>query len=343
MKLIYIYIFIIGLSSLFWSCETDVNNSNDPFIVEDEGPITHSLDTAVGYCFQMGKDGLEEQIEVEIHGNKIEGQGLRVYTHEQKRFRLVIEGIIDGEEAEVMIYASGGNKKAVESYEHRETWVLGEEELIVKNRKIKLAEGDFKFYRTTCRAYKNVDTTRYDSFSGFTEGYAVVSKKGYYGVINEKKELVIPTQYRDLGAVNEGTISFFDENTGLYGLLDVTGKVLVEAKYPEIHPFNEGLAAFLNEEGKWGFMNKDLEVVIEPIYMGINFFKPDPNRHPFYEGLANVQTANSKWNYINTKGEMVIAGNFLFAKSFVNGEAEVFKNNKWYTINKSGKCVKNCD
>jgi hypothetical protein len=343
MKLSYtvIYAFVIALSSFFWSCGTGMN---DPIAIGDGGgPITHSLDTAVGYCFQMGKNGLEEQIEVEIHGNKIEGQGVRVYTNEQKVFRLIIEGVIDGEEADVNIYATGGNKRAVESYEHREIWVLAEEELMVKNRKIKLAEGDFKFYRTTCRAYKNVDTTRYDTFAGFINGYAVVSKKGYYGVINKKNELIIPTKYRDLGVVNEGSISFFDEHSGLYGLLNIDGEIIIEAKYVEVHCFNEGLAAFLSEEGKWGFMNKDLEIIIEPIYMGINFFKPDPSRHAFYEGLANVQTENSKWNYINTKGETVIAGDFLFAKSFVNGEAEVFKDNKWYTINKSGKCIKNCD
>ena len=84
-------------------------------------------------------------------------------------------------------------------------------------------------------------------------------------------------------------------------------------------------------------------MVIEPQYLNINFFKPDPRRHPFNEGLANVQTSNNKWNYINNKGMMVITGNFLFAKSFVNGKAEVFKDNRWYTIDKTGKCIDNCD
>jgi hypothetical protein len=90
-------------------------------------------------------------------------------------------------------------------------------------------------------------------------------------------------------------------------------------------------------------MDKNQKVIIQPKYANINFFKPDPARHPFYEGLANVQLENGFWNYINTKGEMVIAGNFLFAKSFQNGKAEVFKDNKWFTIDKTGKCVANCD
>ena len=215
--------------------------------------------------------------------------------------------------------------------------------MIVKNRNSKEIKGNFKFYRINCGSSKVIDSTRFDSFNGFYEGYAVVSKNGYYGVVNEQWEVTIPLKFKDLGVVNEGSIVFYDQYNGLRGLLDVNGKVIVEAKYSEILCFNEGLAAFLNDDGKWGFMNKDLKVVIKPEFLNINFFKPDPHRHPFNEGLANVQTANNKWNFINNKGEMVIAGNFLFTKSFVNGKAEVYKDNKWYTINKSGKCIRNCD
>ena len=149
--------------------------------------------------------------------------------------------------------------------------------------------------------------------------------------------------YRDLGVVNEGSIVFYDEQKGRSGLLDVNGNILVEAEYAEIHCFNEGLAAFLSEEGKWGFMNRDLEVVIPAKFFGVNFFKPDPTRHPFNEGLANVRISDNQWIFINNKGETIIGGNFLHAESFVGGKAKVFKDNKWFVIDKSGACIENCD
>lgn len=337
---IYIIITITFLC-LLSSCQSDTNSSlpNDILL---NGPLTHNLDTAVGYCYQMAVSSFEERIEVQIQGNKISGTGIRVFSENQKAFSLQIEGLINGDKAQMSIHATE-NRKENNSFVHTETWVLSESELIVKNRNIRGAKGEYTYVRTTCNSYDNKDTTRFDSFNGFFEGYAVVSKNGLYGLVNEKMELTIPALYKDLGIVNEGSIVFYDQFAGLKGLLDVNGKVIVEAKYSEIHCFNEGLAAFLNEEGLWGFMDKDLKVVIKPQFMGVNFFLPDPNRHPFNDGLANVQNPDNKWNYINTKGDFVIKGDFLFSESFKGGKAKVFKDNKWYFINKSGKCIENCD
>ena len=338
----YLY-YIITFTFLFLlnSCQSDTTYSGSDDVLLN-GPITHNLDTAVGYCYQMAVRSFEERIEVQIRGNKISGSGIRVFSKNQKRFRLQIEGMINDDQAEVSIHATE-NRKENNSFVHTETWVLSESELTVKNRNITGAKGEYTYVRTNCNSYKNKDSIRFDSFNGFFEGYAVVSKNGLYGLVNKKMELTIPTTFKDLGIVNEGSIVFYDQNAGLKGLMDVNGNILVEAKYSEIHCFNEGLAAFLNEEGLWGFMDKKLKVVIKPQFMGVNFFLPDPNRHPFNEGLANVQGPDNKWNYINTKGDFVIRGDFLFSESFKDGKAKVFKDNKWYYINKSGKCIENCD
>ena len=215
----------------------------------------------------------------------------------------------------------------------------------IKNRKIEGLEGDYQFYRVMCQTQPNKDTNRYDSFGGFNEeGYAVVSKKGKFGVLNKNKELSVPLSYRDLGVIREGAVSFFDEHIGLYGLLDATnGKLLVEPQYIEIMAFSEGLAAVLTADGMWGFLNRDLEMAIEPKFVNVNFFKPDPYRNAFNEGLANVETEPGKWNYIDKTGQIVINGDFSYTKGFKNEEAEVYKDGKWYFINKGGNCSKNCD
>jgi hypothetical protein len=336
--------FVIYIAALFltWACTSDESangGSNGA-----NGPFTHTLDTATGYCFQLFENSIAEGFELEIKGNKIKGAGRRVYLNTQTTYNLVIEGTLDGNTAEVNIYGTDP-RKTEKPFTQRENWEIGEDFLKIKNRKIEGLEGDCEFRRIMCQTQPNKDTTRYDTFDGSNEnGYAVVSKAGKYGVLNKNNELSVPLFYRDLGAIKEGAVTFFDEHIGLYGLLDVTnGKLLVEPKYIEMTAFSEGLAAFLTEEGKWGFLNRDLEVAIAPKFQNINFFKPDPYRNVFNEGLANVETEPGKWNYIDKTGQVVIKEDFLYTKGFENGEAEVYKDGKWYFINKAGTCVKNCE
>lgn len=336
--------FVIYIAAFFliWACTSD--ESTNGTSNGNNGPITHTLDTTVGYCFQLYENSIAEGFEIRIKGNRIEGEGRRSYLSTQTTYRLKFEGTLEGNTAEVNIYATDV-RKTKKPFTHRETWEIGADFLKITNRKIESFEGDYQFHRVLCQTQPNKDTTRYDSFGSFSEGgYAVVSKKGKFGVLNQNNELTVPLLYRDLGVVREGAVSFFDEKIGLYGLLDVTnGKILVEPKYIEIMAFSEGLAAFLTEDGKWGFLNTDLEIAIEPKFTNVNFFKPDPYRNAFNEGLANVETEPGKWNYIDKTGQIVIYGDFSYTKGFKNGEAEVYKDSKWYFINKGGKCIKNCE
>lgn len=343
MKSNYFFIYTIAFF-LIWSCTSDESTNGTAGTDDGGGPITHNLDTTDGYCFQLFEDGVGEGLEITIKGNKVKVAGKRIYLANQVTYRLTGEGILNGNTVEVDLYAAD-TRDVQKPYTHREIWEFSEDFLTIKNRKIEGMEGSYQFYRVTCQTQPNKDTNRYDSFSGFNEGgYAVVSKKGKYGVVNKNNELTVPLFYRDLGTISNGMVSFYDQYMGLYGLLDVTnGKMLAEPKYVEIMGFSDGLAAFLTEEGKWGFLNESLEVVIEPQFTNVNFFKPDPNRRAFNEGLANVEIKQGKWSYIDKTGNVVIAGDFLHTKAFENGEAEVYKDNKWYFINKAGECIRNCD
>jgi hypothetical protein len=311
-------------------------------LVFDNRPLTHSFDTEIGYCFQRANTEIEERYELSIKGNRLIGNGTRLKVKNQQATIIKVLGQISGSSVKVELTSHGQRSPNLvqTTYEY---WEIDTNQLTVSKQKEVNELQYARLLRTNCTQYNNKDTTKFDTFSGFFEGYAVVSKNGLYGLMNEKMELTIPYQYADLGVVNEGSIVYYDKVSGRKGLLDVNGKQLVAPEYAEIHCFNAGLAAFLNEDGLWGFMNKALEIVIEPQYMGMNFFLPDPNRHPFNEGLANVQKQNQKWIYINTKGEVRIQGDFLFAEAFVAGKARVFKNNKWYYIDPTGQCVADCD
>jgi hypothetical protein len=60
--------------------------------------------------------------------------------------------------------------------------------------------------------------------------------------------------------------------------------------------------------------------------------------------MANVALADAKWGYIDTQLKTVIPCTYLFAEPFRGGIARVNKNGpKWSYIDKTGKCVKDCD
>ncbi|MGN0593666.1 MAG: WG repeat-containing protein [Hominimerdicola sp.] len=71
--------------------------------------------------------------------------------------------------------------------------------------------------------------------------------------------------------------------------------------------FIDGLAAF-EKDGKWGFVNSEGKVVIQPEY---------ENAKSFSNGLAAVQK-NGSWGFINESGEMMIDPIFSDAKYFTS-------------------------
>jgi hypothetical protein len=240
-------------------------------LVFDNRPLTHSFDTEIGYCFQRANTEIEERYELSIKGNRLIGNGTRLKVKNQQATIIKVLGQISGSSVKVELTSHGQRSPNLvqTTYEY---WEIDTNQLTVSKQKEVNELQYARLLRTNCTQYNNKDTTKFDTFSGFFEGYAVVSKNGLYGLMNEKMELTIPYQYADLGVVNEGSIVYYDKVSGRKGLLDVNGKQLVAPEYAEIHCFNAGLAAFLNEDGLWGFMNKALEIVIEPQYMGMNFF-----------------------------------------------------------------------
>ena len=48
-----------------------------------------------------------------------------------------------------------------------------------------------------------------------------------------------------------------------YGFIDKNGKVVIEPQFDNVSAFSEGLAK-VEKDGKWGFIHKSGKVVIEP-------------------------------------------------------------------------------
>jgi hypothetical protein len=301
-----------------------------------------------GGCYHMVNEKLNEAVNVSYDDKSLSGSGLRTNLAFNENFELNISGKSMGNgQYDVTIQAKSlmqGRENTIET--HYETWKFEQKKLSVINRNSALFSGNLDFYQVNCDASASKDSTLYDGFFGFQEGYAAVTRKGLWGIIDEKWNLVIPCQYKELGNVSEGTVKFYDEKTQKWGMLEVPGgQVLIPSEFIQMTAFSEGYAAALDDKtAKWCIFNRKGVMVMPPTFWTVSYYAPNPYLKFFNEGMANVALADAKWGYIDTQLKTVIPCTYLFAEPFRGGMARVNKNGpKWSYIDKTGKCVKDCD
>ncbi len=111
----------------------------------------------------------------------------------------------------------------------------------------------------------------------------------------------------------------------------------VDKPFPEVseEDFKNGMA-IINVNDKYGFINQDREIVIQPLYDNVG-------DEGFENGLARV-SLEGKWGFIDLDGNTAINLEYDYASPFNEEElAEVSKNDKFMTIDKEGNIVKEND
>lgn len=143
-------------------------------------------------------------------------------------------------------------------------------------------------------------------------------------------------------------IAFY--NGRKWGYMDNSGVVIIKPQYEEVCAFKNNLAA-VKKKDKWGFIDKNNNVVIPFIY---DILKPvhrlkklyDYTRSVFcdYEGeLCAPVVYNGAWGFINNKNQTVIP--FRYEDICINPDVETSKlfcvkaNNKWGFIDKKRNTV----
>jgi len=190
-------------------------------------------------------------------------------------------------------------------------------------------------------------------------GYFAVKKNGKYGLMNVDQKMTIPPVYKFMTSrgIDHNQVFAQDEN-GMWGSLNVkTGKPIIEFKYerpgtnwscertrlevekgkfvyfdPNGNPIHDGYfsralwfvepfnIAMAKKDGKYGFINKNGEVVINfeySDYKMVEEYKSDDIRFEFgvnkryilEEGYIILEK-DGKWGYLNTKGEVVVPFEF---------------------------------
>lgn len=144
--------------------------------------------------------------------------------------------------------------------------------------------------------YENVTTNGFDS--GFHRGFAKVKKNGKWGVIDTTGKVVIPCSY-DYVSIQNGTgfRIWRVYSGGKYGLVSaVNGAVVVPVKYQEIGSLSMGRIK-MKINGKYGFFDKNGNVVIPARYSRADYFEAD--------GTAKVCGNGREYHYIDLNGNFV--------------------------------------
>lgn len=105
---------------------------------------------------------------------------------------------------------------------------------------------------------------------------------------------------------------------GKYGYVNKKGEIVIEARFDIAWPFEDNLAG-VQIAGKWGFIDTTGKFIIEPQFDAITSFK---------DGVA-VAKANNKWGFIDPLGKPFMKAKFNYAHNFNEGFAPVQNYKKW--------------
>ncbi len=113
-------------------------------------------------------------------------------------------------------------------------------------------------------------------------------------------------------------------------LMDKQGDLYTVDGVVKINDFHDNMAAVMDKNMKYGYINTNLEWIIEPTY---------DYAGDFNEGYAHVRLGD-KHMYINTQGDISIFGDFVEAGDFSNGLAPAKNDNYlWGYIDYNGNYI----
>lgn len=178
---------------------------------------------------------------------------------------------------------------------------------------------DVYFDRSTGHYFRHKGF-QFHIYQRFAEGLCVVErpedeKKGY---IDRSGRVVIPFQY-------DGAARFEDGCARVYvgeepGIIDATGGWVIEpGRYKSLGWYSEGRCAFSTDGVHWGFLDRQGNVVIPPVFSAVRSMPVH-----FAEGLCLVKH-HQEMVYINLSGKVAIRlpEKVTYAYPFSDGMARV--------------------
>lgn len=199
----------------------------------------------------------------------------------------------------------------------------------------------------------------YERVGVFAEGLAKVRKNGKWGFIDAQGQEVIAAIYESVRDFSEGLAAVMQrKKRGMEAFyIDVDGKPVFDNSYPTdgsywpIHSFNENLAAVEDPNTrKIGFINKQGNFAISPLFIGSVGQRGRPALHPFSgfsRGYAWVKTDRES-GLVDAKGVFLVKGKYtqpltdssaappFYHKSFSEGLCLVEEENAFFYVDLKG-------
>ena len=146
-------------------------------------------------------------------------------------------------------------------------------------------------------------------------GIVAVSNNGKWVLSDINMQLITELQFDDIKLHSNLDYQFEEimiaSVNGMYGIYDNEGNKRNEHSCKDADVYLGEYIAYLDSNGKWGYVDKDGNIVIDPRFEMAKSFSND---------LAAIQI-NGKWGFIDTKGEVVIEPQFLDADYFTDSGA----------------------
>lgn len=164
----------------------------------------------------------------------------------------------------------------------------------------------------------------FDYASVFKNGVAAVQKGGKWALINAGGEYITELIYDDIlldefdSCINGGVI--FAKFNGKYIMIDAEGNQIGSQTFDDAYPFAAAAPAAVCVGGKWGFVDTEGNMVIEPQYEAAKSFNA---------GLGAV-CVDGKWGYVNSGNTIRIEPQYQDCLPFAgSGIAAVKENDVW--------------
>lgn len=188
----------------------------------------------------------------------------------------------------------------------------------------------------------------------FENGVATVNRDGRYGLINAKKQLIVPCIYKyiDIYQYADGLIPAVSPMDHL-GYIDLTGKIMIPFYFDDLSTFDFWPAKFNNGyaiasvDGKWGVINKSGDFVVPNKYGEI--FNTNVG---LFGVFAEGNYSSGKLGFVDSKGNEVVPCIYECWNSdyeedevppcyftFSDGVIALAKDGKYGCVNTEGKTV----
>lgn len=171
-----------------------------------------------------------------------------------------------------------------------------------------------------------VQEPQWEYAGAFSAGTAAVKKDGKWALINTSFENVTEYIFDEIVVTEYGQAGeygvFFARQNEICHLYRTTGEKITSVGFEEVKCFASSQPAAVRQNGRWGYVNQEGDIVIPPQYEQAESFSCD---------LAPVQI-DGKWGYIDLENRIRILAEFKEAKPFSPDGNALIRTNSWEII-----------